>query len=103
LLFWTEFEYIPLDMPTYDYECRSCSHSFETFQSMSDESLTDCPECGKEQLRRLIGGGSAIIFKGSGFYVNDSRKESSPEGSSSTSSDKAAPKKADTSGGKATA
>ncbi|MDT8297085.1 MAG: zinc ribbon domain-containing protein, partial [Spirochaetaceae bacterium] len=64
-------------MPTYDYECRSCGHSFETFQSMSDDPLKNCPECGTDQLRRLIGGGSGVIFKGSGFYVNDSRKGSS--------------------------
>ena len=64
-------------MPTYDYECRSCGHRFETFQSMSDDPLRDCPKCGTDQLRRLIGGGSGVIFKGSGFYVNDSRKGSS--------------------------
>jgi len=72
-----KFGYIPLVMPTYDYECRTCGHSFETFQSMSDDSLTICPECGKPQLRRLISGGTGVIFKGSGFYVNDSRKKSS--------------------------
>ncbi len=70
-------EYIPGVMPTYDYECRSCGYQFETFQSMSDDSLSTCPDCGKEQLRRLISGGAGIIFKGSGFYVNDSRKSSS--------------------------
>lgn len=64
-------------MPTYDYECKSCGHSFDVFQSMSDEPLTLCPECGKKQLRRLIGGGVGIIFKGSGFYVTDSKSKSS--------------------------
>ncbi len=64
-------------MPTYDYECRSCSHRFEAFQSIRDDALTTCPECGKEELRRLIGGGTGIIFKGSGFYVNDSRRGAS--------------------------
>ncbi|HUX36807.1 MAG TPA: FmdB family zinc ribbon protein [Rectinemataceae bacterium] len=63
-------------MPTYEYECRSCSHSFEAFQSMSEAPLSSCPECGGP-VRRLIGGGTGIIFKGSGFYVNDSRKSSS--------------------------
>jgi putative FmdB family regulatory protein len=57
-------------MPTYEYECKSCKHSFEVFQSMSDQPLSDCPECGKE-IRRLIFGGAGVIFKGSGFYVND--------------------------------
>jgi putative FmdB family regulatory protein len=64
-------------MPYYDYECKSCGHEFETFQSMSDEALVDCPECNKPGLRRLIGGGTGVIFKGSGFYVNDSRKSGS--------------------------
>ena len=57
-------------MPTYEYECKSCGHNFEAFQSMSDAPFSDCPECGKE-LRRLINGGSGVIFKGSGFYVKD--------------------------------
>ena len=57
-------------MPTYEYECKSCGHAFEAFQSMSDAPLSECPECKKE-LRRLINGGSGIIFKGSGFYVTD--------------------------------
>ncbi len=68
-------------MPTYDYECRSCGYRFEAFQKISDDALTDCPECGINQLRRLIGGGLGIIFKGSGFYVTDTRKsESASEG-----------------------
>jgi len=60
-------------MPTYEYECKSCGHSFDVFQSMSEAPLSECPQCGKE-LRRLINGGSGIIFKGSGFYVNDKNK-----------------------------
>jgi len=60
-------------MPTYEYECKTCSHSFEVFQSMSDPPLKDCPECGSE-VRRLIFGGSGVIFKGSGFYVTDKSK-----------------------------
>jgi len=80
-------------MPTYDYECRSCGYRFETFQSMSDDSLTICPDCGKEQLRRLISGGTGVIFKGSGFYVNDSRKSSS---TTMTSSPETESKKTDT-------
>lgn len=64
-------------MPTYEYECRACGHTFDVFQSMSADALTICPACDKKQLRRLIGGGAGIIFKGSGFYVNDSRSKSS--------------------------
>lgn len=63
-------------MPTYEYECSSCGHTFEAFQSMSDAPLSSCPECGKA-VKRLIFGGTGVIFKGSGFYVNDSRKASS--------------------------
>ena len=57
-------------MPTYEYECKKCGHSFDVFQSMKDEPLKTCPECGKE-LRRLINGGTGVIFKGAGFYVTD--------------------------------
>ena len=57
-------------MPTYEYECKKCSHRFEVFQAMSDEPLKKCKKCGKE-VRRLIFGGAGVIFKGSGFYVTD--------------------------------
>ena len=57
-------------MPTYEYECKSCRHRFEVFQSMKDEPLKVCPKCNKE-LRRLINGGTGIIFRGNGFYVTD--------------------------------
>jgi putative FmdB family regulatory protein len=60
-------------MPTYEYECKKCGHTFEAFQSMSDEPLKSCPQCGKE-VRRLIHGGTGVIFKGSGFYVTDKGK-----------------------------
>ena len=69
-------------MPTYEYECKSCSFSFEAFQSMKDDPLNDCPECGKE-VRRLINGGAGVIFKGSGFYVTDKSKSSKPDTKSS--------------------
>jgi putative FmdB family regulatory protein len=63
-------------MPTYDYRCRGCGHEFEVFQSISAEELRKCPECGKLKLKRLMGGGAAIVFKGSGFYQTDYRSES---------------------------
>jgi len=63
-------------MPTYDYVCDACQHSFEQFQSIKDEPLVKCPECGRRKLRRLIGPGAAIVFKGSGFYQTDYRSES---------------------------
>ncbi len=65
-------------MPTYDYVCQDCGHDFEAFQSMKDDPLTECPECNGK-LKRLVGGGTGIIFKGSGFYVNDSKKTTEPK------------------------
>lgn len=62
-------------MPTYDYKCTACSHTFEHFQSMKDKPLKKCPECGKNALERLIGTGAAVLFKGSGFYQTDYRSE----------------------------
>src|SRR5947209_6633149 len=63
-------------MPTYEYVCDACNHTFDEFQSMTSEPLKKCPQCGKKKLRRLIGTGAAIIFKGSGFYQTDYRSES---------------------------
>ncbi len=63
-------------MPTYEYQCDACQHNFDEFQSFSDPPLKKCPKCGKPKLRRLIGTGAAIIFKGSGFYQTDYRSES---------------------------
>ena len=58
-------------MPTYDYICKNCEKVFEFFQSMSDAPLTKCPDCGKQELRRIISGGTGLIFKGSGYYLTD--------------------------------
>lgn len=63
-------------MPTYDYACQACGHAFEEFQSMTARPLKKCPSCGKMKLRRLIGTGAGVIFKGSGFYETDYRSES---------------------------
>ena len=62
-------------MPTYEYECDACGHRFEEFQQMSDAPLKSCPKCRKRKLRRLIGSGGALIFKGSGFYQTDYRSK----------------------------
>ena len=78
-------------MPTYGYECKSCKHTFDFFQSMKDEPLKTCPKCSKE-LRRLINGGTGIIFKGNGFYVTD--KGSSGGGKSGKTKAAAEPKTA---------
>ncbi len=64
-------------MPNYDYKCEKCDHVFEVFQSMNDSKLTDCPqESCDGQVKRLLGTGSGIIFKGSGFYETDYRSDS---------------------------
>lgn len=63
-------------MPTYDYVCDACEHQFELFQSITAEPEKKCPECGKKKLRRLIGPGAAIVFKGSGFHSTDYRSPS---------------------------
>ena len=82
-------------MPTYGYECKKCGHSFDVFQSMKDEPLKICPECGKE-LRRLINGGNGIIFKGSGFYVTDKSGTSVKSSESADSSPCSACKSSET-------
>jgi putative FmdB family regulatory protein len=63
-------------MPTYDYICDACNHEFESFESIKADPQTVCPQCQEPKLRRKIGGGAAIIFKGSGFYQTDYRSES---------------------------
>ncbi|TLD41296.1 MAG: hypothetical protein JETT_2450 [Candidatus Jettenia ecosi] len=62
-------------MPTYDYRCSECDHSFELFQHITERPIKDCPACGKPKAERVIGAGSAIIFKGSGFYQTDYRSD----------------------------
>jgi putative FmdB family regulatory protein len=63
-------------MPTYDYKCDACGHKFEQLQSINAGPLKKCPECGKLKLKRLLGTGVGVIFKGSGFYETDYRSES---------------------------
>ena len=58
-------------MPTYEYACPKCGHEFEQFQSMLDEPLKKCPQCKKTGVKRLVGGGAGLIFKGTGFYITD--------------------------------
>ena len=63
-------------MPTYEYECDACGHKFEQFQSIKAAPIKKCPECAKSKVRRLIGTGAGLLFKGSGFYITDYRPES---------------------------
>ncbi len=69
-------------MPTYEYECMECAHRFDVFQSIKDAPVETCKKCGGK-VRKLISSGAGIIFKGSGFYVND-YKGASPSASKST-------------------
>jgi len=62
-------------MPTYEYECQECDHQFELFQSMKDEPCKECPSC-HGLVKRCIGMGAGILFKGSGFYQTDYRSAS---------------------------
>ena len=103
-------------MPTYDYSCDACDHSFEVFESIMAQPQSKCPKCKKKKLRRLFGAGAGLVFKGSGFYQTDYRSESykksaaadkpasdspsSPEGSSKgapVESKSSTPAKSDTS------
>jgi putative FmdB family regulatory protein len=76
-------------MPTYEYECTHCGHKFEAFQKITETALSKCPKCN-HKLRRLIGSGSGIIFKGTGFYATDYRKKTPPR--ADNKQDKACPK-----------
>lgn len=62
-------------MPTYEYKCFVCEKQFEQFQRITDPSLVECIHCGGK-VKRLISGGSGLLFKGSGFYITDYRSES---------------------------
>ncbi|MFA5293379.1 MAG: zinc ribbon domain-containing protein [Phycisphaerae bacterium] len=103
-------------MPTYEYQCEKCGHKLEKFQSMTAPVLRKCPKCGKSSLKRLIGAGAGVIFKGSGFYQTDypsdsykqsvkkesdsgskkeEKKDSKPEVKTPPSPEKSTPKKKD--------
>src|ERR1700753_2236532 len=107
-------------MPTYEYACQKCGHEFEKFQSMSDAPLKTCPKelCGmkkwgKGKVKKTIGAGAGLIFKGSGFYITDYRSEnykagakkdttsSSSGGESKSSETKSAPAKTESKPAKA--
>jgi putative FmdB family regulatory protein len=60
-------------MPTYEYECQQCGHTFERFQNITESPVRKCPECGRNRVKRLLGSGAGLIFKGNGFYQTDYR------------------------------
>ena len=81
-------------MPTYEYVCTKCGHAMEAFQSMKDAPLKKCPACAKAGLKRKVGGGAGLIFKGSGFYITDYKKKS-PGKSEGGSGEAKSPAKSD--------
>ncbi|MGB2598940.1 MAG: FmdB family zinc ribbon protein [Candidatus Omnitrophota bacterium] len=76
-------------MPTYGYKCETCGHDFEMFQSIKDDAIKECPECNGP-VKRLIGMGAGIIFKGNGFYQTDYKK-SCPKSENKPDSDSKSP------------
>jgi putative FmdB family regulatory protein len=95
-------------MPTYEYSCEKCGKNFDAFQSMRDDAFTECPQdkCqmeawGHGKVKRLLGTGAGLIFKGSGFYITDYRsnsykegaKKDAPASTSTTGGEKSAPAK----------
>ena len=90
-------------MPTYEYECRKCQHRFELFQSIKEAPKRSCPKC-RGRVKRLLGTGAGLLFKGSGFHITDYRKpgykaaakkESGASSTSSTTTPAAKPTKKD--------
>ena len=83
-------------MPTYEYACSNCGYTFEKFQSITKSPLRKCTSCGKMSLKRLIGSGAGVIFKGSGFYQTDYRSESYKQEAKKATENKAAPSESKT-------
>jgi putative FmdB family regulatory protein len=82
-------------MPTYEYECQRCGHRFELFQSITEKPRQRCPEC-RGKVKRLLGTGAGIIFKGSGFYATDYRDESYKSAAAADKAPPASKKSSDT-------
>ena len=86
-------------MPTYEYSCPDCGHKFELFQSITAPPVTACPQCGRNNVKRLISSGGGLLFKGSGFYLTDYKKTSTGvpgSGSSTTPPTPSSPSAPDT-------
>ncbi len=74
-------------MPTYEYVCTKCGHEMEAFHSMKDVPHKLCPACKRRALRRKVGGGAGLIFKGTGFYITDYKKKPAEKGTAPKSTD----------------
>lgn len=79
-------------MPTYDYKCNACEHTWEEFQSIKAEPTQKCPKCGKKKAQRLIGAGAGLIFRGSGFYLTDYRSDAYKKSAAADKAPSDAPK-----------
>ena len=88
-------------MPTYEYECQKCGHTFEVFQSIKDAPKKSCPKC-KGRVKRLLGTGAGLLFKGSGFYITDYRKTGYSEAAKKETSTSSTSKSASESKSKST-
>ena len=87
-------------MPTYDYRCTSCLHTWEEWQSITAPATKKCPECGKSKAERVIGPGAGLLFKGSGFYITDYRSDSYKKAAKAESSSNGSAKSESGSSGK---
>lgn len=85
-------------MPTYDYNCKSCGYIFEEFQSITADPLVVCPRCAQPSLKRILAGGSGMIFKGSGFYLTDYKRSGGDGSAGKPKGSKASDTKASSSG-----
>ena len=79
-------------MPTYQYRCKQCGHELEEFQQITEDPLVRCPRCSTDNLTRVMGTGVGLIFKGSGFYQTDYKKESPKKDSPPKEGEKKKPK-----------
>jgi len=75
-------------MPTYEYRCSECGYQFEEFQSIKADPLTTCPTCNAESLKRLLGAGAGLIFKGNGFYITDYKKNGNGQDQKTSTTEK---------------
>ncbi|MCA9023820.1 MAG: zinc ribbon domain-containing protein [Planctomycetaceae bacterium] len=87
-------------MPTYDYKCKKCDHTWELFQAITAKPIKKCPECGKQSAVRVIGPGAGIIFKGTGFYQTDYRSDSYKKGAEAAKNATESTTKSDSGGDK---
>ena len=82
-------------MPTYQYQCKNCGHELEELQSFMEPALVRCPKCNTDNLARVMGSGAGLIFKGSGFYLTDYKKEAKSSSTNGSTKEEKKPEKKD--------